>query len=331
LATAGSEGSLTAALGPGFDSNPRRTVGEESPGDALLLLAATGQGRLVLGERQTLSGRLELGAKKFASAVDEDVLAQQLDAQYAVRLGDFLLGASGLAKARQSRGGARDYVDLGGDVLADRAFSRALSLRLAAGVRRFFYWPDRGYDALGPRGTLSARWAPSRQHLLTAALSLALSDYAAYARLSQTEVGTARRKDRVLGAQASYSFLGPVAIQASYAYFQVSSNSFGERSARHRLSAAMTGHLPWGLIGSLQAAWQFVRYPDGILLSQALVIQDDESQSLAAAKLALPLSQTADLELRWALHWIVLPPRDAQSPTLRYLRQTANLGLSLRW
>jgi hypothetical protein len=330
-ARAGFQGSLIAAAGPGYDSNPRRTVGEESAGDAMLTLTASGKGRLTLSEAQSLTGRFEIGAKKFVAVVDEDVLVQAVDLAYGAQMGDWLLGAEGLAKLRLSRGGARDYTDLDAGLFVDCALSRLVSLRLDAGARRFLYPPDSGYDALGPRGVLSARWSPGRRHALSAALSLGLPAYAALARRSQAEVSGVRRKDRVIGAQATYAFRGPLALQASYAFFEVDSNSFGERSARHRISAAATGRLPLGLVGAVQVAWQFIRYPDGIFLSEALLLQDDESQSSVAAKLALPVSSAVDLELRWALNWIALPAREAGSPALSYLRQTGGLGAAVRF
>ncbi len=330
-ARAGFQGSLTASAGPGYDSNPRRTVGQESAFDPMVYLTATGKGRLTLSEAHSLAGRFEIGAKKFVAVQDEDVLVQQLDLAYGAQLGDWILGADGLAKLRHSRGGARDYTDLDAGLFVDCALSRRAGLRLEAGVRRFLYSPDPGFDALGARGALSARWSPARRHVLSAALSLALPAYAALARRSQAEVSDVHRKDRVVGAQVTYAFRGPLALQATYAFFEVDSNSFGEKSSRHRISAAATGRLPLGLIGTVQVAWQFIRYPDGIFLSEALLLQDDESQSSVVAKLALPVSSTVDLELRWALYWIALPAREAGSPALSYLRQTGGLGLAVRF
>lgn len=330
-AHAGFEGSLSAAAGQGFDSNPRRTVGEEAAGDGLLYGTASGRGRLALGDIQALSGRLEVGAKKFFTAVDEDALVQQLELEYSARLGGLALGAAGFEKLRFSRGGARDYRDFDVGAYADQAVGRALNLRLSGGIRRHLYLQDPGYDALGPRAALAARWAPHRSHVFTAAASLSLPGYAALARRSQTEAASERRRDRILGGQIGYACRGPVALQAAYSLYQVASNSFGESNVRHRLWAAAAGRLPLKLIGSVQVAWELIRYPDGIFLSQDLLLQDDESQSSAAAKLALPLSERMDLELRWALFWISLPARDAKSLSLSYLRQTGGLGVSLRW
>lgn len=256
---------------------------------------------------------------------------QQLELEYSARLGGLALGAAGFAKLRESRGGARDYRDYDAGLYADQALGRGVSLRLSAGVRRYFYLPDHGYDALGPRVALSGRWALSRSHAFIAAASLSLPGYSAQVRISKTEISGERRRDRVVGGQIGYAYRGPVALQASYSLYQVASNSFGESSVRHRLFAAAAGRLPLTLVGSIQVAWEFIRYPDGIYLSPELLLQDDESQSSVAAKLALSLSAKADLELRWALYWISLPARDAQSPSLSYLRQTGGFGVSLRW
>ncbi len=292
---------------------------------------ASGWGRLALGEQQALWGRLELGAKKFLAVVDEDALAERLELEYSARLGGLSLGAAAFAKLRESRGRARDDRDFDAGAYAEQALGRGLSLRLSAGVRRYLYVPDSGYDALGPRAEIAGRWSPSRGHLFVASASASLPEYGAQARLSQTAPSGERRRDRVLGGQVGYAYRGPVALQASYSIYEDQSNSFGESNLRQRFFAAASGRLPLTMVGSIQAAWEFIRYPDGIFLSQDLLLQDDESQSFVAAKLALPLSDHADLELRWALYWITLPARDAQSPSLSYWRQTGGIGVSARW
>ena len=61
-----------------------------------------------------------------------------------------------------------------------------------------------------------------------------------------------------------------------------------------------------------------------------MLLYDDESQSSLAFKLARPVSERIDVELKYAVHWIELPPRGAE-PALGFVRQTATLGAALRW
>ena len=145
-----------------------------------------------------------------------------------------------------------------------------------------------------------------------------------------------RRRDAQFGGQASYAYRGPVAVQGGYAYLRINSTSYGEASERHRLWAAASAKLPLRLYASLQAAWQFIRYPDGIFLSQDLLLLDDESQSSLGAKLAFAATEQLDVELRYATYWVALPlATDAQDPSSKvpgttWWRHTAFLGVTFR-
>ena len=113
-------------------------------------------------------------------------------------------------------------------------------------------------------------WQPSRKHSASLVLFGALPYYRGWSRYGGSSdfangndrLPAVRRRDAQMGGQASYAFRGPVAVQAGYAYTRISSTSYGEASERHRRWAAASTKLPWRLYGSLQAAWQFIRYPD---------------------------------------------------------------------
>jgi len=330
-AEGGAQGSLTAVLGPGVDTNPHRTVGEADETDEYLSLTASGKGSVSDGKTHLLAGQFDTGLKKFARISDEDVFVQQAQAEYAASFGALQAGASGSGRLRVFRGHSRDYDDFAGEAFVDWGVSRAFSARLAAGLRRFLYEPDHGYDSAGPQAGLTLRYLPARGQSACLALTGAIPRFSGQRRTASLSTLDERRRDTLLGIQGVYSYRGPLAVQAGYSYAWDDSNSFGESSQRHRIWAAVTTRLPFGLFGMLQAAWEMVRYPDGILLSEDLLLLDDEAQSSVAAKLAWPLTSSVDVEARWALYWVRLPPpRDGSAGFADYLRQTVGVGVALR-
>jgi hypothetical protein len=344
---------LTATIGPGFDSNPLRIVGVASLPDGFFGLSMSGRGRLDLSDDQQLQGRYDLGARLFLRGKDE-LAVQQLEIDWALQLGRLLLGAEVAAKWRLSHAATeatnRDYADGTAELFADWAFTREVSARLAAGAHLFRYWPTAGYqpppeddplpqfscgsscyDWAGPQFVASLRWQPSRRHVATLALFGLVPFYKGWARLDDgSYLQGWRRRDRQLGGQLAYSFRGPVAVQVGYSYLRDDSTSFGEANERHRLWAAASARLFWRLFGSAQAAWQLIRYPDGVFLSQSLLLLDDESQSSLGAKLAVELIEHVDLELRYSVYWIALPPAHGEAAGTAFWRHTAFLGLTLR-
>ena len=338
---ASAQGSLTASVGPGVDTNPTRTVGTDAQPDEFIGFSASTKGRLVLGDGQLLQARYDVGLRKFLHERDsgEDMAAQQVELAWTLQRGRLLLGADGALKWRLSRGRARDYGDGAGELFADWSFSREVSARLSAGAHLFRYWPTAGpqpdcgsscYDWAGPQAVASLRWQPARQHVAVLSLFGALPYYRGWVRFDDgSYLPGWRRRDRQLGGQLSYGYKGPLAVQAGYTFARVDSTSFGEANERHRLWAAVSAKLPWRLFASAQAAWQFIRYPDGVFLSQSLLLLDDESQSSVAVKLALAVTDEIDLEARYAAYWILLPS-SGDSAATTWLRHTAYLGLTVR-
>lgn len=334
LPSVGLAGTLTLTGAVGFDSNPSRTVGAAVPPDGFLGVSVSEKGRQSLGESTGLQARYDLGVRKYFSQEAEDLLVQQGEVGLSQRVGPLLLGAEASGKLRLSRAGNRDYSDAGLEVSADWTAARWLSVRLAGAARGFLYLPEADYDSLGPRGVLSVRVQPARRHVVTAAAFAGMPWYRAQARYDSTGVlSPDTRRDRHLGAQISYSFRGPVALQGGYTYLRVDSNSHGEGSERHRVWAAASAKLPWRLFVGGQFAWQYLRYPDGVFLSEDLLLLDDESQSSGGVKLAFAATASLDVELRWSAFWIDLPPaRDsAEASSTTWWRHTGTIGATARF
>lgn len=329
---ASAQGSLTASVGPGLDSNPARTVGTGDALDGFVGLSATGRGKLQVGEAQQLQGRYDLGLRKYLRDGGEDLAVQQLALDWSVRLGPAAVGAEATGKWRLSRSGARDYLDGGGELFLDWSFARAFSARLTAGGRGFRYFPHRGYDFAAPQANLSARLIPARRHVFGAGAFAAMPFFRGPARVdAEGTLSPDARRDRQIGAQVSYAYRGPLALQAGYAFLRIDSNSYGEASERHRLWGAAAAKLPLRLYASAQLAWQHIRYPDGLFLSEELLLLDDESQSSCALKLAFAATERLDLEARWAAYWIKLPPaKDGTAEATTWWRHTAFVGVTLR-
>ena len=330
------QGSLTASVGPGFDSNPSRTVGGGDSPDGFLGLTASAKARLGLGESSQVQGRYDLGLRKFFHDGGQDLAVQQLQLDASTQLGRALLGVDATGKWRASWSGERDYKDLGAELFLDWAFNRQVSARLSAGARGFLYVLS-DFDFVGPQAAASVRWQPYRRHVASLALFGALPYYRGDARTQQTDSSgnylyspEQRRRDRQVGGSLSYAYRGPVAAQLGYAYLRVDSNSYGEQSERHRLWAAGSVKLPWRLYASAQIAWQFIRYPDGVFLSEDLLLLDDESQSSAGLKLAFAATDSIDVELRYAAFWIALPAAKGEDQGTTWWRHTAFLGVTFR-
>ena len=74
-------------------------------------------------------------------------------------------------------------------------------------------------------------------------------------------------------------------------------------------------------------ALQWTAFPDGIFLSSdILLLNDEENANSASVRLARPLSDSVDVELRYALFQYQLVAQK-----LSYQRQVAFVGLSARW
>ncbi|MFN7133345.1 MAG: hypothetical protein ACK4N5_14800 [Myxococcales bacterium] len=326
----------TLSSGPGIDTNPRRTLGEDvglfDGTDAFLYLTGNGRARLALDDHHALTARLELGSKKFLTALGEDVLALDGGVGYGYQIDRWLVGIETGGKVRRSRAGDRDYSDVLAEGFADYLFDDALSLRVTLGGRGFSFPDNPLQTSLGPQLGVSGRYQLSRRHGFSAGLGGAPRFYESTARLPDGSFDASTfRRDRQLWAQVGYGYRGAIGVQTGLSFMQQASNSFGESTERYRAFAALSTTLPFDVYAMVQGALQFIRYPDGIFLARELLLQDDEAQSSLAAKLSWPFHERFDVEAKYGLYWVRLPNEAVNDPSLNYLRQTLNLGVAARW
>lgn len=321
-------GAASVAIHGGVDTNARRVIGERAVTDAFAGLAGTARGELFLGRRHLLSGRYDIGLKKFIDLDAEDLMVQRLNLGYAVHLPAWTLEADANGKLRTSRNGLRDYLDLYGLLSARRQFGRRVALRGELGMRRFSYPHEDDYGFWSGEIGLWGFWQFHRRIHLALGVRGVLPNYRGEARAPDATYGTRARRDKLASVQIQAAYRGPVALQAGYLWVGNWSNSFGESFQRHRVFAAMTARLPWSIFVGLHLAWQWLHYPDGLFLSDDLIdllLYDDESQNSSTLKLARPLFKHLEIELKYSLSWVALPRRDDDT-SLSYLRQVATLG-----
>ena len=115
------------------------------------------------------------------------------------------------------------------------------------------------------------------------------------------ELGT--RQDGVFTASLSYTYRGPVRVTAGYAFTLDGSNSYGQSSQRHRLSAAAAVMLPWRLVLSATGALQLTSFPQGVQVAPSvLLVEDTENTDELALKLSRSWASGFDVELQGATY-----------------------------
>jgi len=299
--------------------------------DIALSLLGSAEGRGTFNRSQVV-GRYELGARKYLRYVEEDTLVQSgaLEASYA--LGTALgIGLEGHAKDR--RGGSRSYSDLGTTAFLEYAPDVRLALRVRAGARRFVYRPDPTANFGGAEAGVLGRYRFNRRHSLSVFGDWNARRHGTAPRARPPGTGGSpgvlpgRRQDGALTAGASYAYRGPLALGLSYAFQEISSNSYGETLWRHRLSANAGIRLPWRVTLLAQGSLGLTGYPDGIYLSpEIILLEEDEGQNSLSLKLARPLTESLDVEVSWGV-WSTRLPRNA----LTYTRQVFSTGLTWRY
>lgn len=294
--------------------------------DAALGLLGAAEGRMT-GERLQLVGRYELGGRKYVRYPAEDVLVQAAALEGSAALGTSLgVGLEGRAKDR--RGGSRDYSDLGASAFLEYAPEVRLALRVRLGAHRFVYRPDARANFGEPEWGFLGRYRFNRRHTLSVFGEYGARRYGVQARPppSQEDLELGRRRDRALSAGTGYTYRGSWAAGLTYSFQEVSSNSFGETVLRHRLSGSAGIRLPWNVMLLAQGTLGLSRYPDGIFLSpEIILVEEDEGQNSLSLKLARPVSEHVDMELSYALYNTNLPRNG-----LSYFRQVAGLGFTWR-
>ncbi len=327
------EGSLRLSAGTLLDGNAPRDFSDgqvPAQADLGLHLLGSAAGRYT-AERYQLQGRYDLGGRLYLLRYPSEstlIQAASLEASHAVGR---TLGVGVEARAKDRRGGARAYSDLGASAFVEYVPDLRLDVRLRAGAHRFVYRPDRTADFGGPELSFTGRYRFDRRHSATLSGEWGRRRYGVVAERApapNVPVGPTpfRRVDGMLTAGVGYAYRGPVALGVGYAFQELASNSYGETVLRHRLSATAGVRLPLRLTLLAQGALVFSRYPDGVFLSPEIILtEDDEAQNSLSLRLVRPLSASVDLELSAGVHGTRLPRND-----LDYGRQVAALGLTWR-
>jgi hypothetical protein len=325
------QGRVRLWLGPGFDSNARRefvSSGIATAPDGFLFGLLQLDGQLRLAERFRVVGAYDVGARKFLGGNTEDTIVQSALLEGTVSFLDlFAVGVQG--RARDRRGANRDYTDLEGGALIDFIPNAQIDVRAQLNAHRFLFYNRFAYSFWGPDGSLTARYRFDRRHSLTAFGSFNARTYNANALARPGPEGTdpdtgVPRQDPVFGAGLSYSFRGPFHLTLAYAYYDQTSNSFGETVKRHRVSATGGFRLPWKLTLLASITWQPSIVPDGVYLNPDLtIVEDDENVSSATIKLVRALTSFLDLDLRYAGYLGFYPQNN-----FLYLRHVVSIGLS---
>ena len=320
--------SARATLLAGADTNaPRDYVATSVGQDAAASLVVDGTAHYGRGPFRAF-GDLSLGGRGFLRYGSENVFvsaaALELELTPVEALSVSLVGTG-----KDRRGGQRDYTDGVAQGVLTWAPDRRLQVRLRGGLHGFLYStnPDYGFTALEFGGSLS--WRFDARHRLLASLDTGTRSYPSLARDSSRMVppGAPGRRDGLLSASAGYEYRGPVRVRADYAWTEQRSNSFGETNLRYRVSAQVGVRLPWEVTAVATGALQWTAFPDGIFLSSdILLLNDEENANSASVRLARPLSDSVDVELRYALFQYQLVAQK-----LSYQRQVAFVGLSARW
>ena len=324
------DGSLRLWLGGGLDTNPRRdfvVTGDRTPTDAVLqgLLQLDGSLR---GERGGLLASYDLGGRKFILLPSEDTLVQNasLDAEV-VLLREVSLGST--LHLRDRRGADRNYTDLSGSAWIRFMVQSRLDARASIGAHRFIFWPRFPYSFWAPEIGVQARFRITKRHSVSAFLEFEPRTYNANAAPRPEldpppELGV--RRDTFFIVGVGYQYRGPWAFGFNYSFMESDSNSYGETLRRHRINANAGVKLFWELSVMANVVLQLAQYPDGVYLSDELiVIDDDESQNQVALKLARPLGDHFEIDFRWQLFFNKLVKND-----LTYLRNTFTLGVSFK-
>lgn len=333
-AAAERSGALRLWLGSGYDSNARRDfVKEDGSGevkaepDLVFSLLGTAEGRYQ-GRGAHAGGSYDLGIRRFIRLPSEDVLIQSgsLEGLFALSRS---LGVGLAGRAKDRRGGDRDYSDLVGEGSLELVPDSSLELRLKGGAHRFLYWNRIDYSFTATELGLYGRYRFDRRHAAFLFGGLGFRRYQAPTHPNPEDPSPgppSSRRDSVLSGGGGYSFRGPLLLTLAYGYTEQRSNSFGESSLRHRLTATLGWRLPWQLTVLGQGALQLSRYPDGVYLSSELrVAEDDESHNSLSLKLVRSLTEHVEAELKYGLYQDRLATNG-----LGYLRQLGWAGLSWR-
>ena len=285
---------LRAELGPGFDGNALRIVGDGDTSSSVFTGGALrAQGRLS-GERWTLDGWWSEGVRVFSGTPDADLLASRLDLAARWATTPWLeLGLDGMARDLTERGGARDLREARALARASIATGRVrwsvasgwtVSAPRAGGLRIF--------RRDGPELSLSAAVRVAREHLLVAGYAFDSWRYRDW---------PDGRRDDEHAVSLEWRWDGPVLTALSYTFGHNDSSISAGTWRRHRGTASVAADLPLGLELAGRGSLQRSVNPSGLILSEQLFVREgDESQNALEVQLARELRTAIEITLKVA-------------------------------
>lgn len=318
-------GQLRGTVGSGVDSNPGRQYDTRQSAQWVLLAYLSGDGAWRRGAFDA-EGSYDAAVRAFPSLFPFSTVAQSAR----LRLGYTPLPwlSIGLEpRAKDRRGGLRDYSDLAASLSLSFFPARRVELSLEGAAHRFVYWPEPGFNFGAPEAGLVVRWGITANHWLVGTAEVGWRRYSAGALGNDSAPLPVRRSDTVVSGSAGYRYRGPFTLGIEYRFSSQRSNSLGQTSIRNRVVASGGVVLPWQLTLLAQGAVQLTRFPDRVFLAQDLfLLDDDENLNSLSVKMSRPIAPWVDAELRYAFQQAALPVNG-----LHYLRHTLALAFTFRW
>lgn len=325
-------GRARAAVAVGIDTNPRRdfvSSGSGTPTDIVFQGLANLFGA-VQGERASLSGSYDIGARKFLLLGSEDTVIQTLQLDGVLWAGrSFGFGLSG--RARDRRGAQRDYTDLQAELNLQFVPDGSLDFRVWGSAHRFIFWAGFGASFWAPEGGLTARYRFNKRHSVNVLGHVSFRTFNSMTIDDPTvmpPLDPAVRKDFFALASVAYWYRGPVVFSLSYGYMDSSSNSYGWSLRQHRVGLVFGAPLFWKLMVMLDVNLRFNDYPSGIFIDDRILTLDESGENLSSGvlKLVRPLGEHLDLELRYGFYYGRLPKND-----FVYLRHVGTLHFGVHF
>lgn len=350
-------GRARAAVSAGADTNPRRDFISPDAGGTptdLVLQGVANLSGLLQGERASLSGSYDVGARKFIFLSPEDTIIQSLQLDGVLWLdGGFALGVTG--RARDRRGAEREYSDLGAELSIQFVPDAKLDFRIWAGAHRFIFWSGFPSSFFGPEGGVSARYRFNKRHSISIAGSYSSRTFNAYGNVklapppplpsdddrdsientadacpSIPGIGDGCpkiRHDGVALVSLGYWYRGPVVLSVSYGFLDNSaSESYGDSLQQHRLGLVFAAPLFWQVMAFIDINLRIAVYPDGISFPNILLDEDGENLSSGHLKLVRPFGEHFELEARYGIYYGRLPKND-----FTYWRHVVSLGVGVHF
>ncbi|MGF1511508.1 MAG: hypothetical protein ACFB9M_18600 [Myxococcota bacterium] len=344
-AWAGGQGSLRASLGGEFDSNAQRAVEDtdeategtpftgEQVADGLVRFITEAQGSWTPSSRWNLGGRLTVGAKRFLSETEQDLLTYDILIRGQHRIGRWFAETYAANKLSRVRNGSRDYS------LTRVGLSGGLQLGPATLIVLAEFWeydfevfPDVNY--ISPRLTVTTRWQLSQAFQLSTSVTGVYRDHEGEATELVDGVPVLRpgvgREDRELMLLGALDYGGPFLAGVWYIGRLQRSNSDTENIDRHRFGAYATVGLPWRLYLSFRGALQFNfgRSDTNLRLSG----DADENQNSLQVQLRRQVTRRLSVEVGYALFANQFSSQETDVSLVGtqgdFLRQTVFLGVT---